>query len=376
MKSVFIHSDEFAKFKAGKDWPWLTERSEVTYKRCKELNLLDRVWMKVVKPKPAAIEDLYTYHTKEYIELLKQADQGVFDESMLRYGLGTLECPVAKGVFAYHRLAAGATLTGTDLLLRGKADIAFSPTGGFHHAGPDFASGFCYLNDITIALKKILGHGKRILYVDIDAHHGDLVQETFYENPDVMKISFHENGKTLFPWKTGFETEIGKGKGKGYNINFPLPENTGDEEFLWAFERIFPPVAEVFKPDIICAVIGIDIIFSDPMTHLQMTNNSFMKAIKMITQAAPKFLALGSGGYVLDNIERSWTLAWAAMNNLEPKEEDAVTFGGMFWGDGLSSLMDRPYFLPDDIRKKTTKEIKRIYRYIKKTIFPILGIKV
>ncbi|MBW2637046.1 MAG: hypothetical protein JRC86_05915, partial [Deltaproteobacteria bacterium] len=139
---------------------------------------------------------------------------------------------------------------------------------------------------------------------------------------------------------------------------------------------VFPPVAEAFKPDIICAVIGVDIIFSDPMTHLQMTNNAFMKAIKMITQAAPKLLALGSGGYVLDNIERSWTLAWAAMNDLEPKEEDAITFGGMFWGDGLSSLMDRPYFLPDDIREKTTKEIKRIYRYIKKTIFPMLGIKV
>jgi acetoin utilization protein AcuC len=376
MKSVFIHSDEFAKLKVSKDWPWLTERSEVTYERCKALGLLDREWMRVVKPKPATIEDLYTYHTQEYIELLKRADQGMFEESMLRYGLGTHECPAAKGVFAYHRLAAGATLGGTDLLLQGKADIAFSPTGGFHHSGPDFASGFCYLNDINIALKKILGRGKRILYVDIDAHHGDLVQEAFYDNPNVMKISFHESGKTLFPWKTGFETEIGKGKGKGYNINFPLPENTGDEEFLWAFERVFPPVAEAFKPDIICAVIGVDIIFSDPMTHLQMTNNSFMKAVKTITQAAPKLLALGSGGYVLDNIERSWTLAWAAMNDLEPKEEDAITFGGMFWGDGLSSLMDRPYFLPDDIRKKTTKEVKRIYRYIKKTIFPILGIKI
>ncbi len=376
MKSVFIHSDEFAKFKVSKDWPWLTERSEVTYKRCKALELLDREWIKVVKPKSATTEDLYTYHTEEYIELLKQADQGIFEESMLRYGLGTLECPVAKGVFAYHRLAAGATLAGTDLLLQSEADIAFSPTGGFHHAGPDFASGFCYINDVNIGLKKMLSRGKRILYVDIDAHHGDLVQEAFYDDPNVLKISFHESGKTLFPWKTGFETEIGKGKGKGYNINFPLPENTGDDEFLWAFERILPPVAEAFKPDIICAVIGVDIIFSDPMTHLQLTNNAFTKAVKMINHAAPKLLALGSGGYVLDNIERSWTLAWAAMNDLEPKEEDAVTFGGMFWGDGLSSLVDRPYFLPDDIRKKTTKEVKRIYRYIKKTIFPILGIRV
>lgn len=376
MKSVFIHSDEFAKFKGVKGWPWLTERSEVTYKRCKELNLLNRDWIKVIEPKPATIEDLSTYHTREYIDLLNKADQGIFEKSMLKYGLGTLECPVAKGVFKYHALAAGATITGAHLLLRGETDIVFSPTGGFHHAGPDFASGFCYINDINIALKKILSHGKRILYIDIDAHHGDLVQETFYDNPDVMKISFHESGKTLFPWKTGFETEIGKGKGKGYNINFPLPQNTGDDEFLWAFERVFPPVAEAFRADIVCAVIGIDVIHSDPLTDLQMTNNAFIKAVKMITRAAPQLLALGSGGYVLDNIERSWTLAWAAMNGLEPREEDAVTFGGMFWGDGLSSLMDRPYFLPDSVRIKTSKEVERVYRYIERTIFPLLKIKV
>lgn len=376
MKSVFIHSDEFAKFKVRKDWPWLTERSEVTYKRCKELNLLDREWIKVIKPKPATIEDLYTYHTEEYIELLNKADKGIFEESMLRYGLGTLECPVAKGVFKYHNLAAGATLAGTKLLLHDKADIVFSPTGGFHHAGPDFASGFCYINDINIAIKKALNHGKRILYIDIDAHHGDLVQEAFYDDPNVMKISFHESGKTLFPWKTGFETEIGKGKGKGYNINFPLPENTGDNEFLWGFERVFLPVSEAFNADIIFTVLGADTIFSDPMTHLQLTNNAVIKAVKLIKQAAPKLLVLGSGGYVLDNIERSWTLAWAAMNDLEPQEEDAITFGGMFWGDGLSSLMDRPYFLSDNVRGKTTKEVKRVYRYIEKTIFPILEIKV
>ncbi len=376
MKSAFIYSKEFAEFKVGKDYPWLTERSDVTYKRCSELNLLDRDWIKVVKPKPAAIDDLYTYHTKEYIKLLRKADKGVFEESMLTQGIGTLECPAAKGLFKYHTLAAGATICGTDLICNKKADVVFSPTGGFHHAGPDFASGFCYINDINIAVKKLLGHGKRVLCIDIDTHHGDLVQEAFYSNPDVMYISFHESPKTLFPWKTGFETEIGKGKGKGFNINFPLPENTGDDEFLWGFERVFPPLAKAFKPDVVLALIGLDMIFSDPMSHLLLTNNAFIKAVKMIKESSPGLLALGCGGYVLDNMERSWTLAWAAMNDLDPVEDESVTFGGMFWGDGLSSLMDRPYFFPDNIRKKTAKEVKRVYRYIKKNIFPISGIRI
>ena len=375
MKSAFIYSDEFSKFKVGKEYPWLTERSDITYNKCKVLKLFDHDWIKVVQPKPASIKDLYLYHTKEYIDLLKKADKGVFDESMLRYGLGTLECPVTKGVFKYHNLAAGATIAGVNLLVRDGKDIVFSPTGGFHHAGPDFASGFCYINDINIAINKLLKKGKRILYVDIDAHHADMVQETFYSNPDVMKISFHESGKTLFPWKTGFENEIGSGKGKGYNINFPLPENTGDEEFLWGFERVFSPVASAFRADITFAIIGVDIISSDPLAHLQLTNNAFIKAVKIIKKASPKLLALGCGGYLPDNIERSWTLAWAAMNDLEAKEEDAVTFGGMFWGDGISSLLDRPLFLPDNIRKKTKKEIKRVYKYIVSNIFPILEIK-
>jgi acetoin utilization protein AcuC len=376
MKSVFIYSDEFGKFKVSKDYPWLTERSDVTYKRCSELNLLDRDWMKVVKPRTAAVKDLYTYHTKEYIQLLRKADKGVFEESMLIHGLGTLECPAAKGLFKYHTLAAGATICGADLICRKKADIVFSPTGGFHHAGPDFASGFCYINDINIAVKKLLNHRKRVLYVDIDTHHGGMVQEAFYGNPGVMYISFHESGKTLFPWKTGFETEIGKGKGKGYNINFPLPENTGDDEFLWGFERVLPPVAKAFKPDVVVAVIGVDMMFSDPMSHLRLTNNAFVKAVGMIKECAPELLALGCGGYVLNNIERSWTLAWAAMNGLLPVEDESMTFGGMFWGDGLSSLMDRSYFSPDDIRKKTAKEVRRVYRYIKKQIFPILEIRI
>jgi len=375
MKSAFIHSDEFSKFKVSNEYPWLTERSDVTYSKCKELNLLDHDGIEVIRPKPASIKDLYLYHTKEYINLLKKADKGIFDESMLRYGLGTLECPVVRGVFKYHNLAAGATIAGANLLVQNKKDIVFSPTGGFHHAGPDFASGFCYINDINITINKLLKTGKRILYIDIDAHHADMVQETFYSNPDVMKISFHESGKTLFPWKTGFKNEIGKGKGKGYNINFPLPENTGDEEFLWAFERVFPPVARAFKADITFAILGVDIISSDPLTHLQLTNNAFIKAVKIIKQASAKLLALGCGGYLLDNMERSWTLAWAAMNDLEPKEEDAATFGGMFWGDGLYSLLDRPSFLPNNIRKKTKKEIKKVYKYIVSNIFPILGIK-
>jgi acetoin utilization protein AcuC len=375
VRSAFIYTQEFAKFKAHKGYPWLFERSEVTYQLCNKLQLFDRDSTQVHTPQPAQNKTLLSFHTNEYISLLKKANQGMSDEAWLRYGLGTSECPVFEGVYDYHALAAGATLLGVKLLDEDRADVVFSPTGGFHHAGKDFAAGFCYINDIVLAIKKWLGRRKRILYVDIDAHHGDQVQAAFYNTSKVMTVSFHETGHTLFPFKTGFESEMGQGRAKGYAINVPMPERTSDEEFLWAFDRIFKPVAEAFRPDVVVAVLGVDVLFSDPFSSLQLTNGSISHALRIILQVSPKLLALGGGGYVRENIARTWTLAWATMNHLGPTEDDFAAFGGVFWGDGLSSLSDRPHFLPDNVKKKTQTDIQRVVRAVEKAVFPFLKIK-
>jgi acetoin utilization protein AcuC len=375
VRSAFIYSKEFAKFKAYKGYPWLFERSDVTYQLCKRLQLFDRDSIRIHTPKPADTEALLSFHTKKYISLLKKANQGTSDEKWLRYGLGTTECPVYKGVYDYHALAAGATLLGVELIDQGKADLVFSPTGGFHHAGKDFASGFCYVNDIVLAIKKWLRRRKRIFYIDIDAHHGDQVQAAFYNTSKVMTVSFHESGHTLYPFKTGFENEIGRGRGKGYTINVPLPGNTGDEQFLWAFANIFLPVAEAFRPDVVVALIGADVLFSDPFSSLQLTNRSVSNALQTILQVSPKVLILGGGGYVPENIARTWTLAWAIMNRMGPSEEDSAAFGGVFWGDGISSLNDRPHFVPDNLKEKAQVEIQRVVGAIENSVFPLLKIE-
>lgn len=374
MRSAFIYSEKLAEIKAPKGYPWLFDRSESTYQLCKKLHLFDYDWMSICIPKPANTEEVLNFHSKKYISLLKKANKGIFEEEWLRYGLGTTECPVFKGVYDYHALAAGATLLGAELIDEGKADVVFSPTGGFHHAGKDFAAGFCYINDIVLAINKWLRQRKRVFYIDIDAHHGDQVQEAFYSTSKVMTVSFHESGHTLFPFKTGFENEIGRGYGKGYTINVPLPENTSDEEFLWAFDNIFLPVAQAFQPDVVMAVLGADVLFSDPFSNLQLTNDAISKALQAILQVSPKLLVLGSGGYVREDIARTWALAWAIMNDLGPREEDFSAFGGMFWGDGLSSLKDRPHFVPDNIKEKTQTEIRRVVKAIEKSVFTILKI--
>ncbi|MBU0733907.1 MAG: acetoin utilization protein AcuC [Proteobacteria bacterium] len=374
MKSAFIYNKAFSSFKPPKGYPWSVHRTEATYKLCNALNLLKHDWIQVQTPHPAEPSDLFSFHDKKYVGLLKEANSGIFNERWLSHGLGTTECPVYAGVYDYHLLCTGATLIGVKLISEENYDIVFNPSGGFHHAGRDFAAGFCYINDIVLAAKKLLDLQKRVLIVDIDAHHGDQVQEAFYESNKVMTISFHESGRTLFPFKTGFENEIGRGRGKGYNINVPMPENTGDAEFIWAFERVFPPLARSFEPDVIIAALGADGLYSDPLSHLQLTNVSYSKAVKEIVDQAKKLIAIGCGGYQLEDIARTWTLEWAIMNGLGCSEEDVVSFGGNFWGDGVCSLQDRDHFITDETRGKNRQELERIIRSIKKEIFPVHNI--
>ncbi len=371
VKTAFIYSKEFSKFKPPKNYPWSVRRTETTYQLCKKLNLLDHEWVSVYIPEPATEPEILLFHNKKYINLLKKANKGVFNEKWLVYGLGTTECPVYKGVYDYSLLSAGATLLGVKLIDDGIADIVFNPTGGFHHAGKDFAAGFCYINDIVLAAKKWLRQKKRVFYIDIDAHHCDQVQEAFFNSSKVLSLSFHESGKTLFPFKTGFEDEIGKGHGKGFSVNVPLPEGTGDDEFMWAFQRIFPPLIKSFKPDVVIASFGTDGLFSDPLSNLNLTNAGLMQAVQMISDHSPKLLALGCGGYSLENAVRAWTLEWAVLNDLGCSEEDIMSFGGNFWGDGVCSLRDAPSFIPDEIREKNKKEIRRVVRAVKKAVFPI-----
>jgi acetoin utilization protein AcuC len=371
MKTAFIFSEEFDRVQAYEGYPWAFARSRATYDLCRHYKLLDGANTTVVAPRLASRKELEVFHAKSYLDVLERANNGVFEESMLFKGIGTLECPVYKGCYDYHALACGATLLAADLVEKGEAKVVFSPTGGLHHAGPDFAAGFCYLNDINVALHPLVDKGLRIFYVDIDAHHGDQVQEAWYKDNRVFTLSLHESGHTLFPWTTGFETEIGEGAGKGFNVNVPLPPDTDDELFTWIFNRVFPPLVTAFKPDIVMGVIAVDALHQDPQTHLRLTNLGYCDAVKLIARHSEKLIALGCGGYNLDNIARGWTLAWAILNGIPIEDETEALFGGQFWGDGIISLKDRPLFIEEETRKKTRQEGERIVSYIEKTIFPI-----
>ena len=209
-------------------------------------------------------------------------------------------------------------------------------------------------------------------FVDIDAHHSNGVQDAFYRDDRVLVVSFHENGKDLYPW-SGFENEMGEGKGRGYTVNVPLPQNTDDEAFVRAFSEIVPPLLEAYAPDLVIAELGADTHISDPLTHLSMTNFGYCQAVKKLKESAPRLLALGGGGYDVYKTARSWTLAWAILNDMEPRDEYVGIIGGMMFGPEIEvgSLEDKTVYITGAVKERINREVDRVIEYIKENVFPI-----
>jgi acetoin utilization protein AcuC len=278
-------------------------------------------------------------------------------------------------MYYFSALASGATLLGAQMVASGDVQVAFNPLGGFHHAGRDHAEGFCYVNDVAVAVTQLLKEGKRIAFVDIDAHHANGVQDAFYRDNRVLVISYHENGKQLYPW-SGFENEIGEGPGRGYTVNVPLPEQTDDETFVRAFAALVPPLLAAYSPDLVIAEIGADMHVSDPLTHLCVTNAGYCEAIRILADCAPRILALGGGGYDAFKTARNWTLAWAILNDLEPRDEYAGIIGGMMFGpeSEAGTLHDISVPTTGTAKEQIIREVDRVLDYIRQNIFPIHNI--
>ena len=390
-RSVFIYSDELANFEYSPTHPFKPVRARLTLDLCRRYDLIERPFIQMGKPEPLEFDRLAEFHDLAYLKALKDLDSATMaaelwpdlissggrdyltvDPKILRFGLGTEDNPIFSGMFDCAALSAGATFLGAKMLAEGKVQAAFNPVGGFHHAGRDHAEGFCYVNDIAVAALFLLKEGMRVAFVDIDAHHGNGVQDAFYNDPRVLVISFHENGKDLYPW-SGFENEIGVGAGKGYTVNVPLPQNTDDDAFTRAFAEIVPPLLKSFSPDVVIGELGADTHISDPLTHLSMTNAGYCQAVKMLRELSPRLLALGGGGYDVYKTARSWTLAWGILNELEPRDEYVGLVGGMMFGpeNEVGTLQDKTVYVKGATRELVNREVDRVIACIKENMFPI-----
>jgi len=357
------------------DCPFKTQRATLARSQIISFGLLGGPGREEVPARQATLAELGQIHHATYLNELQRAASGDLTVEGYRMGLGTPDTPVFANMFDYGTWACGAGLVAADLLLAKRTDIAFNLLGGFHHARPARAGGFCYLNDVALACHHLTLAGKRVVYLDVDAHHGDGVQEIFYDRNDVFTISMHESGKTLFPWG-GFENETGRGAGLGYNANVSLPAGTYDDAFRLAFERAVLPLIGAYDPDVIVLELGMDTLAGDPLTHLQMTNNIVVDVLERLMEFQRPLLVAGGGGYHVEHTVRAWTLAWRTCAGEGDEDAQSLGLGGVMLGSSewAGGLCDRQLPVSNEQHASVDAELQTNLDHVITNVFPFHGL--
>ena len=377
-KKIFIHCQELEQFPYPDTCPFKTCRAGEVYKTLESMGLLKGGDKIVLAPQKATLEELAKFHSKPYLKALERIDRGEYEMGMLMMQLGTGDCPAFEGVLEYAKWAAGATITGARQIIENKAKIAFNPSGGYHHAFDSMAGGFCYVNDVVLGCMELADAGKKVLFLDIDVHHCDGVQAAFYDRSDVMTISLHQDGRTLFPG-TGFTDEIGDGQGKGYMVNLPLPPGTYDEIYLKAFREVVVPLIRAHKPDVLVLEVGADTLQGDPLAGFSLTNNVMVDVINNLLAFDVPILATGGGGYNVENTVRAWALVWTALCGEQMADDAMAGMGGVMlgtteWANGAHGLRDRVLIPSEYQRREVDPIVEQVIAEVKQRVFPYHGI--
>jgi acetoin utilization protein AcuC len=322
MDTVVVWDEDLLTYDLG-EHPLDPRRVELTIALARELKILDRPGVRVIKPTPADDAALTRVHRPDYLAAVRAAPHDPFFSG---YGFGTADNPVFDHMHEASALVAGATIAAAEAVWRGEARHAVNVAGGLHHAMPARASGFCVYNDPAVAIARLLDLGaERIAYVDIDVHHGDGVQHMFYDDPRVLTISLHETPLTLFPG-TGFPDETGGPGAEGSAVNIALPPGTGDRAWLRAFHAVVPSVLRAFRPQLLFSQCGADSHRLDPLADLRLTVDGQRAAHIAMRDLAEelcegRWVATGGGGYALvEVVPRAWThlLATVTGDPLDP----------------------------------------------------------
>ncbi len=329
-KVGLIFSEDYQRYNFGSSHPLRPQRLALTYSLMEKLGLLENPRLEIISPRMCTKEELEMVHSPKYIEVVKKLSDNPKDDSVnpFRYGLGPGDNPIFKGMYEASALICGGSLIAADKVWTDdEFNVAFNFAGGLHHAVKDKASGFCIFNDIAVAIAHLKKIQKdiRIAYLDIDCHHGDGVQWLFYDDPDVLTISYHETGQFLFPG-TGSINERGEGKGKGFAINFPLLPGTSNKMYLKLFRKTAPRILEAYQPDILVTQLGVDTYFDDPLTQMGLSIQVYRDIAQTMRTCAKdycndKWLALGGGGYLMTVVPRAWSLFLAKMLDVDLENE-------------------------------------------------------
>lgn len=314
--------DDVAKaYDFGPSHPLRPERVLLTYERIRAADLVYRPNVEEIKARAATDDEILAVHDARFVDAVKRMDAGVLDRRAgIEFGLGTSDNPIFADMHRASAAVCGASITAAEAVASGRCQHAFNPAGGLHHARRAEASGFCIYDDPAAAIAKMLAlHPDwRVMYVDVDVHHGDGVQWIFYDEPRVLTVSLHQSGRYLYPG-TGFEDEIGSAAARGTSANVPLLPFTGADDYLWALEAIVPRLAEAFRPHVLVTQLGADTHHDDPLANLGLTMDAYPRMARILhdvahEHAGGRWVATGGGGYQAETVvPKVWTIHFAEM---------------------------------------------------------------
>mmetsp|Transcript_7354 Transcript_7354/g.9299 ORF Transcript_7354/g.9299 Transcript_7354/m.9299 type:complete len:404 (-) Transcript_7354:20-1231(-) len=288
----------------------LTDHLVISYKLYEQMDLYT--------PRRATKEELLEFHAEDYIDFLQtitpEKTLKMSDQKLAQFNIGD-DCPVFDGIYDYSSIYAGASLDALRKLISGMSDIAINWSGGLHHAKKFEPSGFCYVNDIVLSIINLLRVHPRVMYIDIDLHHGDGVQEAFYLTDRVMTVSFHKYNGEFFPG-TGSVDETGLGKGKNYAVNVPLKDGIDDDSYIRLFKLIMEPLITKFQPSCIVQQCGADSLGYDRLGCFNLNIRAHGECVKYIKSFGIPMLVLGGGGYTPRNVSRLWCYETSVLNDV------------------------------------------------------------
>lgn len=306
---MFVSHEVYRRTGYGGNHPLAIARVGPVMDLCEALGWLDAASYR--ESPRASEEQLAWFHAADYVRILETASlTGAVDaEARARYGLGTMENPLFPGMFERAATSVGGSILAAELALEGR--IAFHPAGGTHHGRRDRASGFCYFNDPVFAVLRLLREGiAKILYVDLDAHHGDGVQEAFAADERVWTVSIHEQNR----WPhTGAADDVGEGRA----CNLPVPGDFNDSELDTLMDGVVLPLAARLSPEAVVVTCGADALAGDPLSKMALSNVALWRAVERLVATAPAAVVLGGGGYNPWTVARYWSGMWGRLAHQE-----------------------------------------------------------
>ncbi|MEI6795608.1 MAG: acetoin utilization protein AcuC [Methanomassiliicoccales archaeon] len=354
--SIIFYSDDYLKYDFGPEHPWQSSRYALIMSTLRDLGVLDHR-LTCESPEPVEERYLRLVHTRRYIDFVRE---------MSRMGCGYLDAgdtPATETLFEGALACTGGTVAAARAVAEGRCRHALNPSGGFHHAMKDKASGFCIFNDLAIATRMLQReHGiERIAIIDVDGHHGDGTQNILSDEP-LLKISLHRYSPGFFPC-TGGVGEMGQGAGKGYSVNVPLPAYTPDDLYLHAYHKIVGAALESYRPEIIIHQFGIDGHYTDPMVRLGLSSKAFEHLAECTHDYAHKFsdgryVVTGGGGYNLDAVRRCWTIVACAVSGSYPYDPE-----------GMHHLQDSRVHHKFHVHRE---DVERVIEQLEKEVLPLI----